>query len=216
MLDLEQLRRDGYALLRGAVPTDWLQPLREAFEQGVRPPEAWPVPRGHDWRHSLLDLEPIVQATCRIPIVLQAAGALIGSRFFIAQVEGREPRPGGGHQGLHRDLSEQRPGDTVSALVFLDDYGPANGATRLVPASHRPDPSKMDAFDESQTLQLSGTAGDALVFDADLLHAARRNHSGAPRRVLLIGYFAEQRHATHVLTAGLRGVRMATDERFDP
>lgn len=217
-IDRERLQRDGYVLLRRAIPADWLDALRDAFDAGVAPSDRWAVPRGADWRHSLLDLDPNVQAVCRLPALLAAAGALIGERFFLAQVEGREPLPGGGHQGLHRDLSDERPGDTVNALAFFDDYGPDNGATRLVPGTHRPAPDAplFDLADESRAMQLTGDAGDILVFDADLLHAAGLNKSGARRRSILIGYFAEPRFASHLRTSSLRNVRMDTSERFDP
>lgn len=216
VIDRDALHRDGHVLLRGAIPADWLEPLRATFDAGVRPSHDWPVPRGPDWRHAMVDLDPTVQAVCRLPALLAAAGALIGERFFIAQVEGREPLAGGGHQGLHRDLSAQRPGDTVNALAFLDDYGPHNGATRLIPGSHRGGVATIDPADESHAVQVSGRAGDILVFDADLLHAATLNPGGARRRSLLIGYFAEPRHADHLASAALRNVRMDTRERFDP
>lgn len=211
------LHTDGFTLLRGAVPADWLDELRTLFDARVLPSHAWPVPRGPGWRHAQLDLEPRIQAVCRLPVLLQTAGALIGGPFFVAQVEGREPLAGGGYQGLHRDLSEQRPGDTVGALAFFDDFGPDNGATRLVPGSHRPacNSEPADAEQEARAQFIEGRAGDVLVFDADLLHAASLNHSGARRRSILIGYFAEHRHANHLKTATLRGVRMQTDQRYD-
>ncbi|RDZ27318.1 phytanoyl-CoA dioxygenase family protein [Lysobacter silvisoli] len=218
MIDREQLHRDGYVLLRGEIPLDWLPDLRRAFDAGVQASEHWPVPRGPGWRHSLLDLDPIVQAVCRRPRLLAAVGALIGERYFLSQVEGREPLPGGGHQGLHRDLSAQRPGDTVNALAYFDDYGPDNGATRLVPGSHRPTPDAPapSADDESRSLQLAGSAGDILVFDADLVHAGSINPGDLRRRSALIGYFAESNYAAHLKTARLRSVRMDTSERFEP
>jgi hypothetical protein len=218
MIDRERLHRDGYALLRGAIPAEWLGRLRAAFDAGVKPSGQWPVPRGVGWRHSMLDLDPTVRAVCRLPDMVAAAGALIGERFFLAQVEGREPLAGEGHQGLHRDLSEQRPGDTVNALAFFDDYGPDNGATRLVPGTHRPAPdaSRDESEDESRAIQLSGAAGDILVFDADLLHAATLNPTGARRRSILIGYFAQSRYASHLSTVRLRNVRMEEVEWFDP
>ncbi len=217
-MDRDQLHRDGYVLLRGAIPAEWLDPLRAAFDEGVRPSDQWPAPRGADWRHAMLDLDPTVRAVCRLPQLLAAVGALIGQRFFLAQVEGREPLAGGGHQGLHRDLSDQRSGDTVSALAFFDDYGAWNGATRLIPGSHRPAPDArpIDDRDEARSLVLSGTAGDILVFDADLVHAASLNPTGARRRSILIGYFAGARHASHLATARIRGIRMETTEWFDP
>lgn len=213
-----QLHRDGYTLLRGAIPADWLDDLRAAFDAGVRPSEQWPVPRGSDWRHSMVDLDAKVQAVCRLPNVLAAVGHLIGERFFLSQAEGREPTQGHGHQRLHRDLSANRPGDTVHALAFLDDYGPANGATRVVPCSHRvaQGDAPFDFSDESRSVQLSGSAGDILVFDADLVHAGSVNATGARRRSMLICYFSAALFETHLQTAALRAVRMETSERFDP
>ncbi|MBW8367833.1 MAG: phytanoyl-CoA dioxygenase family protein [Arenimonas sp.] len=218
MADREALTRNGCALLRGAVPADWLDELRATFDACVLPSHQWPVPRQTSWRHSLVDLEPRVQAVCRLPALLDAVGVLIGERFFLSQVEGREPLAGGGHQGLHRDLSAQRPGDTVGALVFFDDYGPFNGATRIVPGSHRTAPGEppCDLADESRAVQLEGAAGDILVFDADLVHGGCLNPTGARRRSILMCYFADPLYATHLGTAGLRGVRMDTSQRFDP
>lgn len=74
----------------------------------------------------------------------------------------------------------------------------------------------MDFTDESRSVQLSGSAGDILVFDVDLLHAGCLNPSGARRRSLLISYFSEPLYASHLKTLGLRNIRMDTSERFDP
>lgn len=218
MPDRTLLHQEGYALLRQAIPAALLQELRAAFDANVLPSDQWPVPRGMDWRHAQMDLEPAVQTVCRLPQLLSAAGTLIGERFFIAQAEGREPMPGGGHQQLHRDLSDLRPGDMVSALAFLDDFSSDNGATRVVPGSHRPTPGEppFDPLDESPTLQLNGQAGDILVFDVDLVHAGSLNINGARRRTILISYRAEPLYAAHLQTLALRNVRMSTDERFDP
>lgn len=217
-IDREQLHRDGYALLRQAIPSEWLDDLRATFDASVKSSDEWPVPRGADWRHALLDLDSRVQAVCRLPELLAVAGELIGERFFLSQAEGREPLAGGGHQRLHRDLSSQRPGDSVSALAYFDDYGPGNGATRIVPGTHRPQPEEppFDLDDESRSVQLSGTAGDILVFDVDLVHAGSLNVNGARRRTILIGYYAESLYGMHLETAGLRNIRMDTSDRFEP
>lgn len=216
MTEREQLHRDGYVLLRRAIPAEWLDALRAAFDAGVVPSHQWPVPREASWRHAQVDLDATVQAVCRRPRMLAAVGALIGERFFLSQVEGREPLLACGHQRLHRDLSSHRPGDTVNALAYFDDYGPENGATRIVPASHRPAHGEFDFDDESRAVQLSGSAGDILVFDADLVHAGSLNPTGARRRSILVSYCAEPLHASHLETAKLRNVRMDTRECFDP
>ena len=218
MTDREQLHRDGYMLLRGAISAKWLDDLRNVFDAGVKPSDQWPVPRSMDCRHSLLDLDPRIQALCRLPQVLAVVGELIGERFFLSQVEGREPIAGGGHQLLHRDLSAQRPGDMVNALAYFDDYGPENGATRIVPGSHRPKQGELplDFNDESRSVQLSGSAGDILVFDVDLVHAGSLNSIGARRRSILMSYFSEPLYASHLETVSLRNIRMDTTDRFAP
>lgn len=217
MIDRKLLQTDGYALLGRAIPVELLDDLRAVFDAGVKPSNQWPVPREPSWRYSLLDLDLKVQAVCRQPQLLAVVGELIGERFFLAQVEGREPLLGGGHQKLHRDLSAQRRGDTVIALAFLDDYGPENGATRIVPASHRLAPGELpfNFDDESFSVQLAGRAGDVLVFDADLVHAGSLNPSGARRRTMLMTYFSEPLYPQHLETASLRSVRMDTTDRFD-
>jgi ectoine hydroxylase-related dioxygenase (phytanoyl-CoA dioxygenase family) len=212
----DRLAADGFVLLRAAASPAQVEATRAAFDAGERPSEAWPVPRGGAWRHALVDLDPTVQAVCRLPQVLAAAGRLLGAPFFLSQVEGREPRAGVGWQALHRDGGGPGPTQMVSALIFLDAYGPENGATRVVAGTHRGEGLAAPAGIEPPATQaLAGEAGDILVFDANLLHGAGRNLSGARRRSLLAAYTLASLRDDLVRTRELRAVRMATDEVFE-
>lgn len=209
------LETDGYALLRGAIPGSWVEAMQAAFEAGYRPSDQWPAPRGPDWRHALVDSDAAVRRSLRAPVLLDAVKVLLGQPFFLGQVEGREPLPGGGFQALHRDGSDPGRTQTVSVLVFLDPFGPDNGATRVVSGSHRgPGLDLAPGEAEDRAIVVQGHAGDILVFDVNLLHGGTLNRSGARRRSLLAAYAVLDQRDDYDRTRNLRCVRMDTSEVF--
>lgn len=183
---------DGYVLLRGVFDDAQCAGLRDVFERTYLPSDEWPAPRGAGTRHARLDNEPEAWRACFAPRLLACAQHLLQTRFFLFDVQGRDPRHGHGEQRLHRDwVTPQGPAPMAIGLAFLDSFDAANGATRVVPGTHRladgPEPyASVEVYPNEVVVE--GAAGDVLMCDGYLVHSGRRNVSGAPRRNLQIAY----------------------------
>lgn len=108
------------------------------------------------------------------------------------QVSLRAPGPGYGEQDLHRDAMEGLPlasPEVVTAIVALTDFTDANGATRIIPGSHR-STQRAASFrarrHSDDEVILTGAAGTAFVFNGHALHGGGHNTSTAHRYALQI------------------------------
>jgi len=127
-------------------------------------------------------------------VVLDAAAHILGSTFEVGNVDLRDPNPGVGEQRLHPDHGAT-PVPGVTATWFIDAFAANNGATRVLPGSHRsgapsgsevpipgtevPTPGEVVAV---------GAAGSLLLRDARLFHAAGRNSTTGHRRSAFVFY----------------------------
>jgi hypothetical protein len=160
------LDRDGYVVMRGVL-TPMVDALRARFEALLLDADKWPAPREADWRHAMLDHDPDTRRACLSPRLLAGCLHIFRTRFFLATVQGRDPKPNGGQQVLHRDWDAEAGAPAlVVGLGFLDDFGPRNGATRVVPGTHR-DIGGMNDYGHmaAHPMQVSveGAAGDVLL-----------------------------------------------------
>jgi len=193
------LDADGYLLLRGVVERAWLGELRAALEAALAspPPDAEVAHKtgtrhadGLPWKGEAFD------GVWTHPAALAAAYHVLGRPFQLLFLGGRDPRPGFGQQALHGDWLPRVPGEPFHALTaiwMLDDFTVANGATRLVPGSHRiPRPLPMAMRDPAarhpEQRVVEAEAGSVLVFNAHLWHSGRQNRSEGPRRALQCQY----------------------------
>ena len=86
---------------------------------------------------------------------------------------------------FHRDLPYQhyvssRP-LAINALYAVDDFTIENGATYVIPASHKSEKFPSETFLEANKTQISVKAGSFLVLDCMIYHAAAPNLSNSPR-----------------------------------
>jgi hypothetical protein len=137
------------------------------------------------------------------PRVLAAIWHVLREDFRSFGVHSRPNRPGKGHQGLHADWSGPPPklGEYFhcNSIWPLADFTEINGATRVVPGSHRweidlraefPDPLARHPREK----KLIAPAGAVVIFNSHVWHGATQNNS-AQDRPNVTSFFGRRRYA---------------------
>ena len=198
--ETEALDHDGYVVLPGVIDAGWLESLRAAFENGCRRNENAAVIKESGTRHinDLVNLDQVFESVYTHPRLLAAVHHVLRAPFRLGQMNGRDPLPGYGQQGLHADWMARAKGEPfriVTSIWLLDDFTEDNGATRLVPGTHlllNP-PSKSFADPASRhpnQKRIVARAGSVLVFNGHTWHSGTRNETNLPRRVLQCSFVA--------------------------
>jgi ectoine hydroxylase-related dioxygenase (phytanoyl-CoA dioxygenase family) len=201
----QALETRGYAVLEGVFSKDPLTHLRQLFDETAREQsQAGPTEKETGTRH-IKDLhrsEPFWRVPLH-PRILAAAFHVLGRRFISSIPHGREPLEGFGQQGLHMDWRTGGHGNrfyVATGICLLDDFTNENGATRVVPRSHRnagwPNKRVSDpAFIHPHQVTVCAAAGSVLFFNGHLLHSGTRNRTSMRRRTLQFSFTAfEVRH----------------------
>lgn len=205
--DLELAMRDldevGLARFAGAAP-EMIEPLRERLVEQA----AGEAAHGCAWRDNGAD--PILTddgANQRVwnllnkgqvfrDIVLNPAAQalikhLLGEDILLFSCTANIACKGGRAQSIHADqlyAPQQTPYALMAnCLWMLDDFTEENGATRIVPGTHRSD-RYPDGGEAIETLPATGPKGTIMVWDGRLWHGTGVNRTDAPRHGLLSAY----------------------------
>jgi ectoine hydroxylase-related dioxygenase (phytanoyl-CoA dioxygenase family) len=166
-------------LVRQAVAAWAADPDQNVIERGVV--------------HAKLDLtDPRFAACHEHPVLTEAASAVLGREWHLAELRLRAPLPGCGHQGLHPDFEQRRirgRWQTLSARWCITAFTPDNGPPRVIPGSHRVRREPIDplAFGSGMgphpdEVKIVAPAGSVILFNSsDLWHSGTFNYSPAPR-----------------------------------
>lgn len=134
--------------------------------------------------HNLFAKTRAVDDVAIDPLLLLIIEGVLGPLFQMSVATAMCPDPGVDPQGLHQDdghypLPRPRPPFIANTLIALDDFAESNGATRLVPGSHR---WTHPVNHEEDFVVAEMPAGSLLVFDGALWHAGGGNSTNDKRR----------------------------------
>ena len=110
--------------------------------------------------------------------------------YYLYNNSARCPLLGNPGQQLH--LDSRLPGlnhcIVVNVIWLLDDFTSQNGATRVVPGSHKFNSFAEDGKVYDEEILLTGKKGSAIIFNANLWHGGGGNFDGSSRWGLALGY----------------------------
>ena len=197
--DRRQLDEQGYLILPGMMTPALLEALRRRMdgllaEEGERAGAEFKNEPGARRLANLVNKGEIFQRLMLMPEVLEAVACVLGPKFKLSSLNARSADPHGeSAQPLHADsgaIADEQGYWVCNSVWMLDDFTPENGATRMVPGSHRwrrlPPPEMYGAHPAEQLV--TGPAGAVAIMNAHMWHGGTANRTSQPRRALHVYY----------------------------
>ena len=205
---VEQVRNLGYAVLDSRLSADELLSLSQAFQQTrIRyidtygenelktVDEYWTV-------RAPLTLGGEFLALALNERLISVVRRLIPGKFILNQQNGVLNPPGESYNqaAWHRDLPYQHFVSStpiaVNALFCLDEFTAQNGATFVLPASHKSEAFPSPNYVRKIAFQVEAPAGSFILLDCMAFHAGGFNRTQSARRainhVYTIPFFKQQ------------------------
>jgi hypothetical protein len=191
----QQLDEEGYVLLEDCMGAGLRDALRsrilELFEQeGDRAGQEFRTEAHAHRLANLVDKGDVFQRAIVLPPVLACVRHVLGPGLKLSSLNARSADPAGVvGQPLHVDMAavpDEKGYWVCNTIWLLDDFTADNGATRMVPGSHRWGTRPQDVLADPlaphpDEVLLIGKTGSVAVMNAHLWHGGTANRTGAPR-----------------------------------
>ena len=176
------IHKRGYTVVENFLVAEEVDRMRVAFDTEVLITEmkALGTSTGRTWRaHNLLAKTRATDFVFLDPRLRAIVDGVIGqySQLNIATLF--NTLPGETRQGLHQDdglwpIPRPHPSFLCNVLFAFDNFTKENGATHLVPFSHK---STEPIDQEVESLQIEMNSGDALFWEGGLWHGGGANRT---------------------------------------
>jgi ectoine hydroxylase-related dioxygenase (phytanoyl-CoA dioxygenase family) len=195
---VQAVRERGYTIVENAIAPDLVEALAEALARLERELGAKPAGNGFEGHRTVriynllahgapFDQVPIHPTVLPIIEGVLDPGCLISSLSSIAIDAGETAQP------IHADdqvipLEKSHAPVVCNSMWALTDFTEANGATRLVPGSHRkPNPEYGGAY---ETIAAEMPKGSVLIWEGALWHGGGANRTDQRRTGVAMNYCA--------------------------
>ena len=191
----QQLDRDGYVVLEDAMGPELLRELREAihaqFErEGDRAGHEFKTEEHARRLANLVNKGEVFRRAVLLPRMIEGVRHVLGADAKLSSLNARSADPYSDEgQPLHVDMSaipDERGYWVCNTVWMLDDFTRENGATRVIPGSHKWRGRPQDILENPRAphpreVLVLGRAGSVAVMNAHAWHGGTANRTPAPR-----------------------------------
>ncbi len=195
--EIQHLDEEGYLPLYNILSTEQISLFRQRLDEitiaeGEAAGTEVHQEAGTNRLSNLIDKDPMFDICYSHPRVLAAMNHVLQSDFKLSSLNSRASLTGQGLQALHADWGEAvAPNDfqVCNSIWLLVDFTQENGATRVVPRTHRSGQHPKDVLTDPKAthpdeVQLIAPAGTVIIFNSHLWHGGTINHTPSPRYAL--------------------------------
>jgi ectoine hydroxylase-related dioxygenase (phytanoyl-CoA dioxygenase family) len=149
-----------------------------------------PKEEGADRLADLVNKGAIFDIFYTHPRVLAGIAGVLGKNFKLSSLNYRAAKPGQGNQKLHVDWKNTVVGGdykVCNSIWLLDDFTKNNGATRIMPGTHKLDFLPQDSMEDPSLhhpneILITAPAGSVFIFNSHVWHGGTTNTTGKDRR----------------------------------
>ena len=195
---IEAIARDGFTIVENAIPPSLIDALNEALTRLERDLDAKPAMNGFEGHRTVRIYNLLAHGAPfeQVPVhssVLPIVEGVLDDGCLISTLSSIAIDPGERAQPIHADdqvIPLDRPHRPIvcNSMWALTDFTEANGATRLVPGSHRKqNPDYGGAY---ETIAAEMPKGSVLLWDGALWHGGGANQTDVRRTGIAMNYCA--------------------------
>lgn len=130
----------------------------------------------------------LLEKLLELGIIKDIENNFFKSKFILNSISALDNKPNSPNFSaiVHRDIkffSKDLP-IMLNGLVLLDDFTVENGATMLLPNSHKIEEKPTDDYFVNQCIRAVGKKGDILLFNSNIWHCSAPNKTTERRRAI--------------------------------
>lgn len=143
---------------------------------------------------NLLNRDPLFAALAEHPLALELVRGVIGWPALLSNISGNITGPGSAAGVLHADqvfvpLPWPKRVQGINIAWCIDDFTRENGATEVVPGSHRLHRNPREGEGLDRLVAVEAPAGSLFAFESRLWHRTGANTSADARRAAVFPFY---------------------------